>query len=64
MDNLESFGVLLEEILDTEETFVPEEIAYYAKRAMENPKKMATFPEFALQESDIVEIYRKSLKMK
>ncbi|HIY04100.1 MAG TPA: iron-containing alcohol dehydrogenase [Candidatus Anaerotignum merdipullorum] len=64
LDNLESFGLLLEEILDTEETFVPEEIAYYAKRAMENPKKMATFPEFALQESDIVEIYRKSLKMK
>lgn len=54
-------GQLMKDVLDISETFTAEDIAYYAKRSMENPKKLATFPEYGLEERDILEVYRKSL---
>lgn len=61
LETTEDMGQLMKDVLDISETFTAEDIAYYAKRSMENPKKLATFPEYGLVEKDILEVYRKSL---
>ena len=61
LETTEDMGQLMKDVLDISETFTAEDIAYYAKRSMENPKKLATFPEYGLEEKDILEVYRKSL---
>lgn len=57
----EELGALLRDILDCPETFTEDDIQYYAKRAMENPPKLATFPLYTLDEKKIQDVYRNSL---
>lgn len=61
LESTEAFGALMQEVLDISETFTKEDILYYTERVLENPKKMKTFPLFAVQQKDIYEVYAKSL---
>ena len=61
LESTEEMGQLMKELLDITEAFTEEDVLYYAKRMMETPQKLATFPAFALTEQDVQNIYRKSL---
>lgn len=60
MREIAELGAFLDAALAHTETYTEEEIAYFAKRAMEQPQKLATFP-YPLTQADVLEIYRKSL---
>ena len=59
-DSIESFGVFLEEVLESGEAYTEEDIRYYTAEMMKNRAKLSTHP-YEVTEDMIYRVYKNSL---